>query len=94
RGSGMIPFNPIRALRTIDQDPPCQLEAPTTPSSFDIFNQVFVNSSPPDISTLHKANELLVSTLQDCTTIPSPIRGYIQKLTSGSERLHTQNTIH
>ena len=63
RGSGMIPFNPIRALRTIDQDTPCQPETPAIPSKFDIFNQVFVNSSPPDISTLHKANELLISTL-------------------------------
>jgi hypothetical protein len=94
RGSGMIPFNPIRALRTIDQDTPCQPEAPATPLEFDIFNQVFVNSSPPDISTLHKANKLLISTLQDRTILLSPIRGYIQKLASGSERLHTQNTIH
>ena len=90
----MIPFNPIRALRTIDQDTPCQPEVPATPSEFDIFDQVFVNSSPPDISTLHKANELLISTLQDRTTLLSPIRGYIQKLASGSERLHTQNTIY
>ena len=55
---------------------------------------MFVNSSPPNISTLHKAKELLISTLQDRTILSSPIRGYIQKLASGSERLHTQNTIH
>ena len=90
----MIPFNPIRALRTIDQDTPCQLETPATPSKFDIFNQVFVNSSPPDISTLYKANKLLISTLHDYITLLSLIRGYIKKLASGSERLYTQNTIH
>ena len=55
---------------------------------------MFVNSSPPDISTLHKANKLLISTLQDHTILVSPIRGYIEKLASGSERLHTQNTVH
>lgn len=94
RGSGMIPFNPIRALRTIDQGTLALPETPATPSRFDIFNQVFVNSSPPDISTLHKANELLKATLRSRTLINSPIRGYIEKLASGSERLHTQNTIH
>jgi hypothetical protein len=94
RGSGMIPFNPIRALRTIDQDTPALLETPATPSRFDIFDQVFINSSPPDIGALHKANELLKTTLRSRTTIDSPIRGYIEKLVSGTERLHTQNTIH
>ena len=55
---------------------------------------MFVNSSPPDISTLHKANKLLISTLQDHTTLLSPIHGYIEKLASGSEWLYIQNIVH
>ena len=90
----MILFNLISALYIIDQDTPCQLETPAIPLKFDIFNQVFVNSLSPDISTLYKANKLLISTLYDYMTLLSPIRGYIKKLASGSERLYTQNTIH
>ena len=90
----MILFNLISALYIIDQDTPCQPETPTIPSKFDIFNQVFINSSPPDISTLYKANKLLISTLHDYMTLLSPIYRYIKKLASGSERLYTQNTIH
>lgn len=51
---------------------------------------MFVNSSPPSINTLHKSNELLVSTLLDRTTLLSLVRGSIEKIASGNKRLHTK----
>ena len=36
---------------------------PQTPQQHDIFETVFQNSSPPDISTLRKANITLATTL-------------------------------
>ncbi|KIN05443.1 hypothetical protein OIDMADRAFT_25999 [Oidiodendron maius Zn] len=55
----------------IDGDLPPKVETPSIPSEFDIFNQVFVNSSLPDISTLHQANQLLLLTVQSYTVVLS-----------------------
>ncbi|ODQ69423.1 hypothetical protein LIPSTDRAFT_334725, partial [Lipomyces starkeyi NRRL Y-11557] len=63
RGAGLFPFNPQRALRTMVWDTTPELERPRTPTEFDIFDQVFVNSSPPDATSLRSANELLNSTI-------------------------------
>ena len=48
RGAGLFPFNRQRALRIIGRETTPQVDRPKTPTQFDIFNQVFVNSSPPD----------------------------------------------
>jgi len=94
RGAGLVPFNPQRALRTLARETTPELETPTTPTQFDIFDQVFVNSSPPNETTLRAANELLNSTM-DSRTIPStPVRQYIRKLTTGSEQLQARSIVH
>lgn len=94
RGSGMIPFNPQRALRTMERDPTPEPERPKTPTQFDIFDQVFVNSSPPDEATLRAANELLNTTIEARTMPSTPVRQYIQKLTVGTEQLRAQSRVH
>jgi hypothetical protein len=94
RGAGLAPFNPKRALRMIDHDTSLEPRRPQTPTEFDIFNRVFVNSSPPDAETLRKANELLNSTISDRTTVNTPVRKYIQKLTTGTEKLQAQSIVH
>jgi transposase len=94
RGAGLFPFNPQRALRTMVQEEPYELERPKTPTQFDIFDRVFVNSSPPNETTLRAANELLNSTIQARTDITTPVRQYIKKLTAGTEKLQAQSIVH
>ncbi|KFY31825.1 hypothetical protein V493_00761 [Pseudogymnoascus sp. VKM F-4281 (FW-2241)] len=76
------------------QEDPQDLERPKTPTQFNIFDRVFVNSSPPNKTTLQAANELLNSTIQARTDITTPVRQYIKKLTAGTERLQAQSIIH
>jgi hypothetical protein len=94
RGAGLFPFNPQRALRTLARDPTPEVERPKTPSQFDIFKQVFVNSSPPDEATLRTANELLNSTIDSCTVPSTPVRQYIRKLATGTEQLRARSIVH
>ena len=94
RGAGLFPFNPQRVLRMIAREITPEVERPKTPTQFDIFNQVFVNSSPPDASRLQEANELLNSTINNHTVITTPVRQYIRKLTAGTEQLQTQTIVH
>jgi hypothetical protein len=63
RGARLFPLNPQRALRMMIQEEPYELERPKTPTQFDIFDRVFVNSSPLNETTLQAANELLNSTI-------------------------------
>jgi hypothetical protein len=94
RGAGLFPFSPQRALRTLAQETLREVERPTTPTSYDVFDQVFVDSSPPDITTLQQANQLLLSTI-DSRTVPStPVRRYIRKLATGTEQLRAKNIVH
>jgi hypothetical protein len=94
RGAGLFPFNPQRALRTTVQEAPLEVERPKTPTQFHIFNQVFVNSSPPDASTLREVNEL-INSISDARTIPpTPVRLYIRKLAAGTEQLHARSIVH
>ncbi|ODQ68871.1 hypothetical protein LIPSTDRAFT_7335 [Lipomyces starkeyi NRRL Y-11557] len=83
RGAGLFPFNPQRALRTMVLDTTPELERPRTPTEFDIFDQVFVNSSPPDATSLRSANELLNSSINSDAIPTTPVRRYIRKLTAG-----------
>jgi len=78
----------------IDHNTTPEPETPQLPTEFDIFDQVFVNSSPPDATTLQKANELLLTTIDTRATINTPVRQYIQKLTTGTEKLRAQSIIH
>jgi hypothetical protein len=94
RGSGLQPFQPqtvIRAatLPTIDV---VVVERPHTPTEHDIFEKVFLNSSPPDFQTLHKANTVLSTTISQ-SVLNTPTKRYINKLADESERLNTRNTL-
>ena len=91
RGAGLIPFSPQRALRTLAQETPLEVERPKTPTQFDIFDQVFVNSSPPNAIALQSANNLLNSTIQENGAINTPVRKYIKKLTVGTEQLQAKS---
>ena len=62
----MVLFNPQRALYIIERETTPRSERLKTPIQFDIFDQVFVNSSPPDKATLWTANELLNTTIEAC----------------------------
>jgi hypothetical protein len=94
RGAGLFPFNPQRALRTMVQEEPRELERPKTPTQFDIFNQVFVNSSPPNEATLRAANKLLISTIDSCIAPSTPVRKYIRKLAIGTEQLRAKSIVY
>ncbi|KFY67725.1 hypothetical protein V497_00248 [Pseudogymnoascus sp. VKM F-4516 (FW-969)] len=93
RGSGLQPFQPqtvIRAatLPTID----VIVERPHTPTEHDIFEKVFLNSSPPDFQTLHKANTVLSSTISR-GILTTPTKRYINKLADETERLNTRHIL-
>jgi hypothetical protein len=95
RGAGLFPFNPQRALRTLLHDEPSvEVDRPKTPNQYDIFNQVFVNSSPPDGTTLRTANALLTTTINGGGVPSTPVRTYIQKLTAASEQLRARSIVH
>lgn len=94
RGAGLYPFNPQRVFRTLGREFTPEVEISKEPTQFDIFNQVFVNSSPPDVAILQTANKLLNSTIENDTTLSTPVRQYIRKLTIGSEQLRAQSIVH
>lgn len=94
RGAGLIPFDPQRALCTIENSPTPKLERPKTPTQSDIFDQVFVNSSPPDAAILQAANELLNTSITAHTIPSTPVCQYIQKLTVGTEQLRARSILH
>jgi hypothetical protein len=94
RGAGLFPFRPQRALRTVAQETLPEVERLITPSLYDIFDQVFVDSSPPDALHLQKANELLISTIDSCEVPPTPVRRYIRKLAIGTEQLRAKSIVH
>ncbi len=76
------------------QDTTLELQRPKTPTQFNFFDQVFVNSLPLDKATLQTANELLNLTI-DSRTIPSiPVRQYIRKLTIRTEQLRARSIVY
>ncbi|KFZ20624.1 hypothetical protein V501_00011 [Pseudogymnoascus sp. VKM F-4519 (FW-2642)] len=68
------------------------VERPHTPIEHDIFEKVFLNSSPPDFNTLQKANTVL-STALNQGVLNTPTKRYIHKLADETERLNTRNTL-
>ena len=94
RGAGLFPFNPKRALRTIEKETTPEAETPTHATPYEAFDQVFVNSSPPDAQSLQKANELLLSTIESRTIPTTPVRKYIRKLVFGTEQLRAKTIVH
>ncbi|KAK6591392.1 transposase [Botrytis cinerea] len=84
----------MRVFRTLGREFTPEVEISKEPTQFDIFNQVFVNSSPPDVAILQTANNLLNSTIENDTTLSTPVRQYIRKLTIGSEQLRAQSIVH
>jgi hypothetical protein len=65
------------------------LERPHTLTEHDIFKKVFLNSSPPDFQTLHKANIVLSTTISRSSVLNTPIKRYIHKLADETEKLNT-----
>jgi uncharacterized protein (DUF2267 family) len=95
RGAGLFPFNRQRALRRITQEgQSLEQEPPKTSTQFDIFDQVFINSSPPDETTLRSANQLLNSTLDSRIAPSTPVRQYIRKLALGTEQLRARSIVY
>jgi len=84
----------ISALSTMAQETTPEVERPKTLTQFNIFNQVFVNSSSLDAATLWTANELLSSTIDRCTIPPTPVRQYVRKLSSEAKQLQAQSIVH
>lgn len=58
----------------MERSPTPELERPKTPSQFDIFDQVFINSSPLDAANLQAANELLNAIIAARTIPSTPVR--------------------
>ena len=81
-------------LCTIIQEVTPEVTRPKTPTQFNAFDQVFINSSPPNAVALQKANELLNSTIKDCTTVSTPIRQYIRKSTTRAKQLQAHTIVH
>jgi hypothetical protein len=93
RGSGLQPFQPqtvIRAATLPTTD--VALERPHTPIEHDIFEKVFVNSSPLDFQTLQKANTVLSSIISR-GILNTPIKRYIHKLADETEKLNTRHIL-
>ncbi|ELR06952.1 hypothetical protein GMDG_08186, partial [Pseudogymnoascus destructans 20631-21] len=67
---------------------------PKPPHQYDIFDRVFINSSPPDGMTLRSANALLTTTINGGGVLSTPVQTYIQKLTVASEQLRARSIVH
>jgi hypothetical protein len=93
RGAGLIPFQTQRVLRIIKNQPTTPPPQPQTSTEYDILDRVFLNSSPPDISTLHQANQVLETALKAQTVLNTPVNRYVRKLAEETERLNTRDTI-
>ncbi len=95
RGAGLRPFQPQRVIRMVTL-PRTDMtdERPKTPTQYDIFDTVFQNSSPPDCSTLRKANTVLVTALETRTVLNTPTTRYIRRLADATERFNTRNFLH
>jgi len=93
RGSGLQPFQPqtvIQAATLPTTD--VVVERLKTLTEHDIFEKVFLNSSPPDFQTLHKANTVLSTTINR-SVLNTPTKRYIHKLADETERLNTRNIL-
>ncbi|EDO04990.1 hypothetical protein SS1G_07474 [Sclerotinia sclerotiorum 1980 UF-70] len=90
RGVGLHLFNPQRVFCILGREFTLKVEISKELIQFDIFNQIFINSSPLDIAILQIANNLLNSTIENDTTLSTLICQYIRKLTIESEQLRAQ----
>ncbi|KFY28879.1 hypothetical protein V491_00252 [Pseudogymnoascus sp. VKM F-3775] len=90
RGSGLQPFQPQTVIRAATLQPPTPAtpQRPRTPTEHDIFEKVFINSSPPDFNPLQKANSVL-STALNQGVLNMPTKRYIHKLADETEKLNT-----
>jgi hypothetical protein len=94
RGAGLQPLNRQRVLRHVRQiEPPRTPPRARTPTEFDILDQVFIHSSPPDSQALRRANELLKSVVKPSAVLNTPTSRYIEKLADETERLNTRNIL-
>ena len=95
RGAGLFPMDPSRVLRHI------AVQATSTPplpaaNQFNHetpFENSLITSSPPDAIVLQSANHALNELIGVRPEIPSPVQGYVRRLTHTTERLHAENSI-
>ena len=89
RGAGLVPLQPQTVIRsaTLPTFTTTQ-QRPRTPTENDIFDKVFQNSSPPDFTTLRKANTVLLTALES-RILNTSITRYIRKLAGETETQHT-----
>jgi hypothetical protein len=93
RGAGLAPFSPHRVIRIIRLEAlETSLPEPHDQQRHEVYDNVFISSSPPHIPTLHRANEVLRDELE-AMGLESPTARYIRKLADETERLSTQHII-
>ncbi|KFY28519.1 hypothetical protein V491_00424, partial [Pseudogymnoascus sp. VKM F-3775] len=94
RGSGLQPFQPQTVIRAATLQPPTPAtpQRPRTPTEHDIFEKVFINSSPPDFNTLQKANSILSIALNQ-GVLNTPTKKHIHKLADEAEKLNTRHIL-
>lgn len=92
--AGLFLCNPQRALCMLAWETTSEAERSKTSTQFDIFDQVFVNSSSSDEATLQTANELLNSTIEGCTISSTSVHQYIWKLAFETEQLWAWSIVH
>ena len=90
----MVLLNTQRVLHTLYRENTPEPVRPTTPIQFDIFNQVFIESSPPDETNLCITNQLLSAAIESRTMLSTPVRQYIRKLNSVTEQLRARSIVH
>lgn len=92
--AGLFLCNPQRALCMLAWETTSEAERSKTSTQFNIFDQVFVNSSSSDEATLQTANKLLNSTIEGCTISSTPVCQYIWKLAFETEQLWAWSIVH
>jgi hypothetical protein len=93
RGAGLVPYHPERAFRTLGGCSTPEPEQPPATPKQTVLDQVWTNSSPPDVSVLQQANSVLRASLGSGTSLNTPLRKYITKLADGAEQLATTHKI-
>ena len=73
---------------------PDPFRAPTTPErEKSALETTLLASSPPLGTDIRRANEELLSTVRKASTLPSPAKRYIARLTSTLEKSNSENTL-
>ena len=94
RGAGLVPLDRKKALRYLQPEQIVEEPAVRTPPSSPtkmIFNSVYLNSSSPEYGALQRANKALQ---EHIAVLQTPVRTFLMKMASQSERNSTRKIIH